>query len=677
MNGLSTMFTTILNMSITASYVAVGVMLIRLLLRRAPRAYSYALWSAVLIRLLTPVTFASAFSLLGFLRFGGGQEDPAHLVYVPQEIGLAERPAVSTGIGSLDTLVNDSLPGASIGGSVNPMHIWMAGASALWLLGVVGLLAHGIYAYVRVAAKVRFATRLRDNLYESDRIGAPFVFGLLKPKIYVPVGLGADELNYIAAHEETHIRRRDHLVKPLAYVAASIHWFNPLAWLSFRLMSKDMEMACDERVLNSLGSEESKAGYSRTLLSLATGDRGWLRGQPIGFGENHVTSRIKNILRYRRPAPYVVVVALALVIVLVVGFTANPRGAERGGDTVEAAGFGSDAPSGYDVHALYEKRTAYVGDNSKTAALIDLMPLPEGLIRDKIELHTSEQPYGATVHYRIADTGVVWNYDRGDPAGYEELFYRNGAVLMSLIGNAEYIDFVVDGENFNFHFDRRIAESQLGGDMAAYSENEELLANYIRRIVQIWGTASQRPPEASSADTGAVYVLAHSEVHTKQGETLYVNLEMTEGRHYTEAEAGGPGGGIFPDNYEGTYRLRVLDADGRELSSFPVSGGTLNFSGAFELAWADYNGDGQPDFTLGGQWIGSNGDVYALYTLDAQNRIEELKTDADLYIADHRPSILLDRLDGESFATKFYDPASGAGQRVFRWDGDMFRADRE
>lgn len=307
MSGPATLFTTVLNMSITASYVAIGVMMIRLGLRRAPRVYSYALWSAVLIRLLTPVTFASAFSLLGFLRFDGAQEDPNRLIYVPQAIGQAVQPAVATGIAPIDTLVNRALPAATEAASMNPMQFLVACASTVWLAGVAVLLAHGVYSYVRIAGRVRTATRLRGNVYESDRIHAPFVFGLRKPRIYVPVGLGAAELGYIVAHEETHIRRRDYLVKPLAYVAAAIHWFNPLAWISFRLASKDMEMACDESVLKSLGSEESKAGYSRTArdgrsrLAARAADR--FRGESRDVADQeHFALPQADPVRYRRGA---------------------------------------------------------------------------------------------------------------------------------------------------------------------------------------------------------------------------------------------------------------------------------------------------------------------------------------------------------------------------------------
>lgn len=675
MSGPTALFATVLNMSITASYVAIGVMMIRLGLRRAPRVYSYALWSAVLIRMLVPVSFAAAISLLGFLRFGGGQADPTRLIYVPQAIGLAERPAVATGIAPLDTLVNGSLPGADATASANPMQLLLDGASVIWLAGVAVLLAHGVYSYVRIAGRVRTATRLRDNVYESDRIPAPFVFGLRKPRIYVPVGLGAAELGYIVAHEETHIRRRDYLLKPLAYVAVAVHWFNPLLWASYLLMSKDMEMACDERVMKSLDSEESKAGYSRTLLSLATGDRGWLRGQPIGFGDHHVSSRIKNILRYRKPAPYAIVAALLLVAVLVVGFTANPlrQNGEKekpSNDTVGQEAVATD----YDVRALYESRTPYVGDNGKVGRLVNLMPLPEGLKRDHISLQTTDEPYGLTVHYRTdPETGVVWNVDKGDPHGYAELFQRNGAVLMSLIGNVGYIDFAIDDQNVNYRFNRSDAEVIFGGDVAPYSENEELLAGYIERVEKL-GMVSAAAPRT---DADNVYVLSHSEIRTKQGETLYVNLEMTDGKHYTEEEAGGPGGGIYPDNYSGTYRLRVADGEGKTVSTFSALGGQLNFGGAFELAWADYNGDGQPDFTLG-QWGGSNGDVYALYTLNAQNVIEKLKLDREeLYIADHRPSIILEQPDKTSFAKKAYDQISGDYvQQEFRWDGQMFREEQ-
>lgn len=311
---MTEIFTAILNMSITASYVALAVIAIRLLLNKVPKVFSYALWSAVLIRLLFPFSFNSVFSFFSVINHTT-QTNTGAIEYVPRNIGLVQNPAV-------DHFVNSSLPSATPTANTNTIPI-MDIAGIIWAAGVAALLIYSIISYIKVISNVKTATLIRDNIFETDRISTPFVFGFIRPKIYVPAGISPNELSYILAHEQTHIKRLDYLIKPFAFLVLIVHWFNPLMWLSFALMSKDMEMSCDESVLKKMGCDV-KGSYANSLLSLSVKRSRLLSGSPLAFGESSIKSRIKNVLHYKKPALWVVAAACIVTLIVIIGFTANP-----------------------------------------------------------------------------------------------------------------------------------------------------------------------------------------------------------------------------------------------------------------------------------------------------------------------------------------------------------------
>lgn len=323
MNALQDVFTTVLNMSITASYAAAGVTLVRFALRKAPKIFSYALWAVVLFRLICPFSFPSAFSLLGLLNLEA-QNGAGVVEYVPAEIDILQAPTIQSGIDSVDSVVNASLPQAVPVASANPMQMWIAALSLVWLAGIFALLAYSVVSYIKLKRRLQTATLVRGNIYESDRIDTAFVLGFIRPKIYVPVDVGGADLSYIMEHERTHIRRRDYLIKPLAFLALILHWFNPLMWLSFVLMNRDMEMSCDESVLRRMGGE-AKSGYSCSLLSLSVKRTGLLTANPLAFGESHVKARIKNVLSYKKPAFWIILIATVAVAAALLAFAANPK----------------------------------------------------------------------------------------------------------------------------------------------------------------------------------------------------------------------------------------------------------------------------------------------------------------------------------------------------------------
>jgi beta-lactamase regulating signal transducer with metallopeptidase domain len=309
---MSSYFITALNMSLTATYVAVGVIIFRQLIKKAPKIFSYALWAVVLFRLICPISFESSFSLVF------GKTDA-----IPQNIMQSQNLAVNSGIRIIDNMVNQSIIPVRPEVSANPIGIFLEIAAVIWLLGIAILLCHSALSYFKLKNRLSTATLLRGNIFETDQIRTPFILGFIKPRIYIPTGLGDSELDYVLKHEETHIKRLDHIIKPLAFFALVLHWFNPIIWVSYSLMTKDMEMSCDESVMKQ-SREDIRASYSRSLFSLSVKQGGPL--SPLAFGESNVKSRVKNVLSYKKPSFWMMTAAIIIVLGAAIGLSANPIG---------------------------------------------------------------------------------------------------------------------------------------------------------------------------------------------------------------------------------------------------------------------------------------------------------------------------------------------------------------
>lgn len=303
------LFPIVCNMSLTASVVILAVLAVRLLLRRAPKVFSYALWAVVLFRLLCPVSVTSAVSLLGALGAPAQERSAVTSVveYVPADIVRNMAPAVTPlpqepfpaepGENIVSTAPSVTQPDAA---PISPLSGPVAVLTLTWLTGMALLLLYSVVSLLRLRRRLVGAVRLEDNIYLADYIPSPFVMGLFRPKIYLPSTLTETERGYILRHEQYHLRRRDHVVKLLSFLALCVHWFNPLVWAAFILAGKDMEMSCDEAVVRELG-EDIRADYSASLLSLATGRR-IVAGMPLAFGEGDTGSRIRNLLNWKRPS---------------------------------------------------------------------------------------------------------------------------------------------------------------------------------------------------------------------------------------------------------------------------------------------------------------------------------------------------------------------------------------
>lgn len=309
---LEKLFISVLNMSLISSYVIIFVLLARILLKKTPKIFSYALWGIVLFRLLCPFSFESAISLM-----------PMESAPISQDIIYSPAPQINTGIAAFDSVVNSMLPAPNIGDSANPIQILLFIGAVIWALGMVIMVIYSVVSFVKLKQSLIGAAPFKANIYLADHISSPFVMGLFKPKIYLPSSLTDTEKDFIIDHETCHVKRLDHVTRILGFTTLAIHWFNPLVWLAFILSGKDMELSCDEAVMKRM-STDIRAEYSQSLLRFGTVKR-VIHATPLAFGEGDTKSRVKNVLNYKKPAFWVVVIAIIAVVGIGIGLTANQK----------------------------------------------------------------------------------------------------------------------------------------------------------------------------------------------------------------------------------------------------------------------------------------------------------------------------------------------------------------
>ena len=310
---MSEVFLKVFNMSITASWVVLAVLVFRLVFKKAPKWTRCLLWGIVALRLIFPFSIQSVFSLIP-----SAQTIPDTFITEPQF-------NVNSGISRVDSPVNRFLHDRYADGVTVPADNGknITGIFGyIWIVGTILLLIFAVISYLRLIRQVRASVKYRDNIYICDDISSPFILGIIKPKIYIPSGLSDVQKNHILAHESAHIRRRDYLIKPLAFVLLSVYWFNPVLWFAYYLLCRDIELACDEKVLKSM-SEDEIADYSQTLLDFSASKR-IITVCPVAFGETGVKQRIKNALNYKKPAVIIITAAVIVSIIAAVCFLTDP-----------------------------------------------------------------------------------------------------------------------------------------------------------------------------------------------------------------------------------------------------------------------------------------------------------------------------------------------------------------
>lgn len=315
----------LLNMSLTGAITIICVLLLRLLLKKAPKVVSYALWGVVLFRLLCPVSITSGLSLFGLLEAPSTSAviGTSSLEYVPENIVHTEFPEVTIPVPGVSETINNTLPQGQEQLAADPLEAPVAIGTYVWLLGVLVMAAYSAISYVKLRRKLLIVSPLQGNIWLADEITTPFVMGLIRPKIYLPSDTEENQMPYLILHEKHHIRRGDHIFKALAFFALSIHWFNPLVWVAFVYANKDMEMSCDEAVVKKLG-DHILADYTASLLSLATG-KTIIAGVPLAFGEGDTKGRIRNLANWKKPTFVVVLVAVIACAALAIGLLTNPE----------------------------------------------------------------------------------------------------------------------------------------------------------------------------------------------------------------------------------------------------------------------------------------------------------------------------------------------------------------
>ena len=312
---MSGIFLKLLNLSISASWLVLVVLALRLVLKRAPKWVNVLLWGMVALRLMLPFSIESALSLI-----------PSAETLSPEVVQFDPAPTITSGVELIDNAVNPSLSesfAAAPLASVNPLYVWTYLAGWVWLIGLAAMLLYALVSYLRLRRRVSASIPLRENIYVCDEVPSPFILGIVRPRIYLPSALDETQRGSVLSHERAHLARRDHWWKPLGYALLAVYWFNPLLWLAYTLLCRDIELACDERVLRGMDAGQVK-DYSSALLACSV-PRRMLAACPLAFGEVGVGARVKNALRYKKPAFWVVAASVIVCIVVAVCFLTNPR----------------------------------------------------------------------------------------------------------------------------------------------------------------------------------------------------------------------------------------------------------------------------------------------------------------------------------------------------------------
>jgi beta-lactamase regulating signal transducer with metallopeptidase domain len=355
--GLDTVFLKLLNMSICAGWLALAVIALRILLKKAPKWVMGVLWAFVAVRLICPFSIESVMSLM-----------PSAETVSP-EIAFSDKPAIDSGLISMDQVVNPVIQSSFTPepmASANPLQIWIPIASFVWVAGMCGMVIYMLASYLGIRRKVREAVRLDGRLWECDHISTPFILGVFRPRIYLPSGLEEADRGYVLAHENAHLKRWDHIWKPVAFLLLAVYWFQPILWVAYILLCRDIELACDERVLRECGTEIKKA-YANVLINCSV-SRKRIMVCPLAFGEVGVKARVKNVLNYRKPAFWIIITAVIACVVVGVCMLTDPIGSrkEAGGqdpDNKVASGQNqAELPLDYEFEVEY-MRTCLEGDS--------------------------------------------------------------------------------------------------------------------------------------------------------------------------------------------------------------------------------------------------------------------------------------------------------------------------
>ena len=311
---MAAVFLKLLNLSISASWLVLAVLVLRLVSKRSPKWMNVLLWGMVALRLMLPFSIESALSLI-----------PSAETLSPEVVRFDPAPTITSGVEFIDNAVNPSLSesfAAAPLASVNPLYVWTYLAGWVWLIGLGAMLLYALVSYLRLRRRVSVSLCVRENIYLCDAISSPFILGVVKPRIYLPSGLDEVQRQNVLSHERAHLARRDHWWKPLGFALLAVYWFNPVLWLAYALLCRDIELACDERVIRTMDESAVKT-YSTVLLACSMPRKAVITC-PLAFGEVGVKERVRNALHYKKPAFWVVAASVAVCVVVAVCFLTDP-----------------------------------------------------------------------------------------------------------------------------------------------------------------------------------------------------------------------------------------------------------------------------------------------------------------------------------------------------------------
>ena len=474
---MSGIFLKLLNLSISASWLVLVVLALRLVLKRAPKWVNVLLWGMVALRLMLPFSIESALSLI-----------PSAETVSPEVVQFDPAPTSTSGVTIIDNAVNPSLSesfAAAPLASVNPLYVWTYLAGWVWLIGLAAMLLYALVSYLRLRRRVSASIPLRENIYVCDEVPSPFILGIVRPRIYLPSALDEAQRGSVLSHERAHLARRDHWWKPLGFALLAVYWFNPLLWLAYTLLCRDIELACDERVLRGMDAGQVK-DYSSALLACSV-PRRMIAACPLAFGEVGVGARVKNALRYKKPAFWVVAASAAVCVVVAVCFLTNPERA-----TMKWA------------------KSLRVED----VARIELFVMPQAIDKQYKDLDTEE----------IAEAVARINKSRGwyvrsaEPldGGSTALYVTTTDGVRHTVVNNGNVYLCIDGDAYrNFHIAWPYIEGNAPTPEGFFGESVEPAEDADRvytdawsiRVLDGWEREGDSPLWRSGAGTGAYFLV--------------------------------------------------------------------------------------------------------------------------------------------------------------------------
>lgn len=549
---MAEIFQKALNMSIAAGWLILAVIALRLLLRRAPKRFRLLLWAVVGLRLALPWSIESALSLIPSAQT------------LPEGIMLERAPVLDTGISALNGAINPGFTAAftpELGASANPLQVLLPIAAAFWMLGAAAMLLWALVSWLRLRKRVREAVRLEGNVYECE-IASPFVLGLFRPRIYLPFSLENGERELVLAHERAHITAGDHIIKPLGWLLLAAHWYNPLVWLAYALFCRDIELACDERVVRGL-SLSDRADYSQALLDLSR-PRGGVRACPLAFGESSVKGRVKSVLSYKKPAFWLVLLAVVVCVGAAVCFLTDPK---------EEAEPVDDGDGGVVISArLEENFPAQVLDyafacTEEMAEELSYLGLKSAELTDLSCYAEVEAPEGGTLLlFRLGARFELAEPESVAPAG--GMVIEDGWLTRPDSGGDRFMLLLRDGDDWRFiGLVTEQVLSEYGTDYDAAALGEYALAASSAPVISLAEGLEGLPEGLLDCACFCVQLQAGFSAY----ELTSVEITQLE----LAAEFDGPGGGTLC-LYKLGSRGKLADADAMPAGGVQIADGWFN-----------------------------------------------------------------------------------------------------